>query len=354
MKVNTQILKNMLSKVGNIKANNLLEITQYYELDFNDNTLTINATDGVNFMSVSHETKTESNMKIIVKVDQFTKLINRTTKDTVELTVKDNYLEVKGNGTYKVEIVVDEVYPTLFISEDEEFIVDTKSLSEAIKGGKNAKGAVPTEGILYSYLVRDSHVLTANGIKVYGREIEGDDIKDLEILIPPVLAGLIHTVDLDKATLITDKDKMYMKIIGQDVTVTGALADGVEDYPALDSILNMNYEYNVELDVKELLNALDRLNLFTTQYDKGILDMIFSSDSITLATSSKSIESIPYLTMIDLDTPLEMNINGNHLRDLLQSCEDESVMIGFGDEDSIKLSTSQATMALALASEDDE
>ena len=84
MKVNTQILKNMLSKVGNIKANNLLEITQYYELDFNDNTLTINATDGVNFMSVSHETKTESNMKIIVKVDQFTKLINRTTKDTVE------------------------------------------------------------------------------------------------------------------------------------------------------------------------------------------------------------------------------------------------------------------------------
>ena len=29
-------------------------------------------------------------------------------------------------------------------------------------------------------------------------------------------------------------------------------------------------------------------------------------------------------------------------------------MIGFGDEDSIKLSTSQATMALALASEDDE
>ena len=320
MKVNTQILKNMLSKVGNIKANNLLEITQYYELDFNNNTLTINATDGVNFMSVSHETKTESNMKIIVKVDQFTKLINRTTKDTVELTVKDNYLEVKGNGTYKVEIVVDEVYPTLFISEDEEFIVDTKSLSEAIKGGKNAKGAVPTEGILYSYLVRDSHVLTANGIKVYGREIEGDDIKDLEILIPPVLAGLIHTVDLDKATLITDKDKMYMKIIGQDVTVTGALADGVEDYPALDSILNM----------------------------------IFSSDSITLATSSKSIESIPYLTMIDLDTPLEMNINGNHLRDLLQSCEDESVMIGFGDEDSIKLTTSQATMALALASEDDE
>ena len=53
MKVNTSILKNMLSSVSGCKPSKILEITNYYELDFSVDGLSLRATDGINFITVN-------------------------------------------------------------------------------------------------------------------------------------------------------------------------------------------------------------------------------------------------------------------------------------------------------------
>ena len=235
MKVNTQILKDMLSKVNNCKPSNILEITNYYQLQTIENGIALSATDGVNYITVKHEAQCDQDIDVIVKGDQFSKLIMKTTKDTVDLKVTENYLQVKGNGTYKVEIVSDEIYPAPEFEGDKVYKVSYDTLSKAITGGKNAKSNVPTDGVLFSYLIRDNVVITADAIKVYSRDIKGKGLEDLEILIPPTLANLLLVLDVEQVQLVVNEDVTTLQAIGDNVVITGALAEGADEYPNVET-----------------------------------------------------------------------------------------------------------------------
>ena len=352
MKVNTSILKDMLSKVNGCKPNKILEITNYYELDFKKEGLSLRATDGINFITVNHSTECEEEMTVIVKADQFSKLINKTTKDTVTLKLTDNYLEVKGNGTYKVEIVSDEIYPSLDIDVDKEFNVSYTTLSNAITSGGKAKSNVPTDGVLFSYLIRNSEVITADAIKVYSTELEGKDLEDIEILIPPTLANLLLSIDIENVKFMIDEDCTTLRAIGQNVTITGALQEGADEYPDVIPLLNSEYPYTCEIDVKEVLQALDRLDLFIGLYDKGIIDLVFSDVNMTLATSSKSVEVVEYTKGIDLSEPFMISVNSGYLKDLFNAVDEPNVKIEFGTEETMKLCTKDSIMLLATADEE--
>ena len=348
MKVNTQILKDMLSKVNGCKPSNILEITNYYQLQTIDNGIALSATDGVNYITVKHEAQCDQDIDVIVKGDQFSKLIMKTTKDTVDLKVTENYLQVKGNGTYKVEIVSDEIYPAPEFEGDKIYKVSYDTLSKAITGGKNAKSNVPTDGVLFSYLIRNKFVITADAIKVYSRDIEGKGLEDLEILIPPTLANLLLVLDVEQVQLVVNEDVTTLQAIGDNVVITGALAD---EYPNVEPLLAGEYPNVVELDVKQVLEALDRLNLFIGLYDKGIIDLVFTDETLTLATVGKSVETVPYIHPIG-DVEFTVSVNSAYLKDLFSAAEGSNIKLCFGYDETIKLITDDSTMLLATADEE--
>lgn len=352
MKVNTSILKDMLRAVSGCKPSKILEITNYYELDFSVEGLSLRATDGINFITINYPEQCEEEMTVIVKADQFSKLINKTTKDTVTLKLTDNYLEVKGNGTYKVEIVSDEVYPTLDIDVDKEFTVTYTTLSNAITSGAKAKSNVPTDGVLFSYLVRDSEVVTADAIKVYSTELDGKDLEGVELLIPPTLANLLQSIDVENIKFMVDDDCTTLRAVGQNVTITGALQEGADEYPDVIPLLTSEYPYSCEVDVKQVLQALDRLDLFIGLYDKGIIDVVFSDTNMAIATSSKSVEAIEYTKPIDLSEPFVISVNSAYMKDLFSAVDEPDVKVEFGTEETVKLCTKDSMMLLATADEE--
>ena len=351
MKVNTQILKDMLSKVNSCKPSNILEITNYHQLQTIENGIAISATDGVNYITVKQEAQCDQDIDVIVKGDQFSKLIMKTTKDTVDLKVTDNYLQVKGNGTYKVEIVSDEIYPAPDFEGDKVYKVSFDTLSKAIAGGKNAKSNVPTDGVLYSYLIRHNSIITADAIKVYGRYVKGKGLDDLEILIPPTLANLLLVLDVEQVQLVVNEDITTLQAIGDNVVITGALAEGANEYPNVEPLLHGEYPNVVELDVKQVLQSLDRLNLFIGLYDKGIIDLVFTGESLTLATVGKSVETVPYIHPID-DVEFAVSVNSAYLKDLFSAAEGSNMKLCFGYDETIKLITEDSTMLLATADEE--
>ena len=352
MKVNTSILKDMLKGVSGCKPSKLLEITNYYELDFSVEGLSLRATDGINFITINYPTECDEKMNVIVKADQFSKLINKTTKDTVALKLTDNYLEVKGNGTYKVEIVNDEVYPTLDIDVDKEFTITYTTLSNAITNGAKAKSNVATEGVLFSYLLRGNEVVTADAIKVYSTELDGEYLDDVELLVPPTLAALLQSIDVENVIFKVNKDCTLLRAIGQNVIITGALQEGASEYPNVMPLLASKYPHTYELNVKEVLQALDRLNLFVSLYDRGIIDLVFTDVNMTISTSSKSLETIEYIKGIDLPEPFITSVDGGYLKDLFSAVDEPGVTIEFGADETIKLCTKNSTMLLAAADEE--
>lgn len=355
MKVNTKTLRSMLGRVSACKPTNLLEITNYYELEFTQDGLNLNATDGTNYMTVTDDTcKTDNPISIIVKGDQFTKLINKTTTDDVDLIVKGSYLQVVGNGVYKVEIVEDEIYPKFKIEISDSYKVSLDDMKRAINGGKYAKSGVPNDGVLFSFLLRDNELTTADAIKVYNKSIEGA-MGNLSALISPSLANMVMSIDVDDVEISVNAENTLIMFMGDNVVVGGAIVEGAEEYPDLSEMFNAPYPYTVEVDTQLVLQAIDRLGLFVSIYDKGIIDIVFTSTGITLATSSKSHETIPFVANIDpleSDATYMVRVNCKYLQDIFNAIGEPSVFIEFGEDDIIKFVTTDTTMLLATADEE--
>lgn len=352
MKLSTNNLKSMLGRVASCKATNLLEITNYYELRFDSTSFKLSGTDGTNFITVEDkEGASDEEVAIIVKADQFTKLINKTTKDEVDLVLTENCLEVRGNGIYKVEIVEGEQYPKFDLSVDSTYKVNLDSLKDGINRGKYAKSNVPNDGVLFSFLIRDEQIITADAIKVYNKVIAGE-IEGLTALISPALANMILALDSKEVQINVDETDNKIQFVGENVVVSGAIVDGADDYPDLSEMIQMSLPYTVELDTKLVLQAIDRLNLFVTAYDKNVVDIVFTGNALTISTTSKSYETIPYITTLPDDVEFIATVNCKYLQDIFNSADEPSLKVEFGADDILKFDTIDSTMLLAVA--DDE
>lgn len=353
MKLNTNNLKKMLSHMSKCKPNNLLEITNYYELLLNEDGLTITGTDGTNYISIySEEGAQDDEQHIIVKADQFSRLVNKTTSENIDLKVMSDYLQVKGNGTYKCEIYADEDYPDYDIEPDKSFRVNLNQLKHGIVAGKNAKSNTASDGVLYSYLVRDNKIIAADSIKISYTPIEGLDI---ETLIPPSLANLINALDGDVVTVSVDDTMSSILFEGSNVTVYGSLAEGVDEYPDVSFMFEDAYPFKCILDTQSTLQALDRLRLFVGAYDSGAIDMTFTDGALILSTLTGSNEILPFSKKVEgLNEEVELRINGQYLNDIVTSMLGASYELHFGDDDSLKLVSEGDAFILATADGDDE
>ena len=87
--------------------NELSTLTETLELKAENKLLTLNVTNGEYYASVKFDLDVEEKLNAAVNANLFLKLIAAVTSDTIELTDKQTYLEVKANGTYKIPMIFD-------------------------------------------------------------------------------------------------------------------------------------------------------------------------------------------------------------------------------------------------------
>lgn len=347
MRINTNKLRNMLGHITKVKANPLLEISNYIQLVCDKDGIKINATDGDNHITVFEDGEYDESIDYIVKTDQFVSLINKTTTENVTLTAKENYLEVKGNGTYKVELVQGEIYPDHKIETNGALKIDdcvAYNLKHGLNVGKNVKSQTAADGCLFGYLFRNNHIITADAIKVNASDF---DCQGLEVLIPPSLANLVQTLSSEKVNIIHDVNNNSIMFKSKNIVISGTLMEGVEEYP--ESILPMIEETQPSLcvvDTQEFLKALNRIGLFIDIYDMNTLQIAFVGDLITLQTVGGSVESIT-----TKDSPrhedIVYEVNIKYLQDLVSSVDSPTIDIEYGNPDLIKIVSDKDQMLLS-------
>ena len=351
MEINTSKLKSMLNAVAGCKPSKLLEISNYYELRFNINGFKLSATDGANYINViNRDCKSEEEQVVIVKADQFSKLINKTSSDTVNLEIKDSCLKVSSNGTYHVEIVEDEIYPTFSMSPGIQYKVNMSELRQSLNAGSNAKSNTPNDSYLYHYLLRNGEVITTDAIKVFKGNFEIDN--DMSILIPPPLAKLVMGLTNNEATIHVGESNTRVIIEAGDVTVAGILGEGVNEYPDLSDLFNSNFPYTATIDTQAMLQTLDRLTLFIGPYDKNLIDLVFTDEGIVINTVSKSLEVVPYISQVEGLTDEVYSINSKCLIDLISTIKQPEFNLSWGFGDILKVDTESAEMIIATADEE--
>lgn len=345
-KIETPILQEMVSKLSKCGGNRLLEITNYYELVVDERGLVINATDGNNFITVINETTKGEALKTIVKADHFSKLVTKTTSPQMIFTLKENYLEVVGNGKYKLEIIEGEQYPSYEFKAEQEFEIDLEVLKAAINVNKYSVSQNISDGVLTGYLIADNKMITADGIRVCVTPLP---MEGVNLLLSQEFVSLIGALTESKAKLNISADGK-MQVVTKNAIIFGSEMEGKNQYPDVMPLTEIQFPSKCSLSKLSILAILERLNLFVNPFEKNETILMFEENCLKIVTLTGSYETVAYVGTTGFE-PYKCSINGMFFKDLVSAVKTEVFNLHFGEEVLIRVDTAESIQLLATGEE---
>lgn len=356
MKVVSSRMKEAVNKaIKGAGFNNLIPITSMIGIKLEGGKLRLFTTDMTNTLCIIIDKVSGEDMDITVDADKFGKLIAKTTSEDIDLSVKDDILYVKANGTYKIPLISDEeglvTFPALTETKGKTTNVKLTSIMQAYNINKSALAKTLENPALTGYycgdmvISTDANVITFNDFKMFEQ--------DEPLLISPQLMQLLTLNKQEDIKLIVDKT--LLTFVADDMIVQGAVMEGIEDFPADDvkAYLDEAFTSSCKVPKDLLLATLDRLALFIEPYDKNGAYFTFGRKGINIhSKKDASTEVINYVESKEfkqficcVDIPM--------LKEQLQANPDDTVKICYGNENALKIESGKVTQVIALLEDED-
>lgn len=290
MVIDTDLLKETSNKIlAAVDSDGLSEITEALELDAHNYTLFMNVTNKEYHVQVRIPIASDELLNATVNANLFLKLISQITTPDIELKIVGNSLELKGNGVYNIPIIysnedeilelpvigINNITCTMNISSDVLQSISKYNSKELKKSGIK----LPVQKMYY---MDDQGAITfGTGACVNEFKLE----KPVKLLLTNKIVKLFKLFgkedvlftlgqDLDEENNIQTK----VKFESSNVTLSSYL--NCEDsllrsipVTSIRKVANEQYNYNIQLNKNALLQALNRLELFS---EKSVKDEIRS------------------------------------------------------------------------------
>ena len=358
MKIKTELLQKMLGKsIKGASNNNLIPITSLMGIEYADDNLILTTTDGNNQFRVRATesqlgiTEKQSNFYTIVNADTFSKLVAKTTKEFIELNNNENYLEVVGNGTYKLEIALNEdnemvKFPEANHISEVANSIKIADLQESLRVAKASVAKTMEIPCLTGYYV-GKNVITSNREMVC--KLESTLIEE-PILISSEMAELLLLVESAEAIQLERKDN-HLYFYTNEYEIIGNELEGKEMYPVqpIEDLASKEYTHFIQVDKQDLLNVLDRMSLFISDYDKNGVYLDFTEAGFIIRSQKSNAEEI-----IDIKSALEPDSGFSCLADIemlksqVETVSTDIVEIWYGQEKSIKIVDGKCSLIISL------
>lgn len=358
MKIKTVVLKEMVSKAVKGAGNNkLLPLTSLICISGNDGVLTLTTFDGSNYLYITEKQEDAKDFYITVAVEQFSKFISKLTCESVELTVLDNALEVKGNGTYKIDIPLDEngdiiQYPNplsdIELSNNPKQInlITIKTILNSCRSSLATTLEVPC---FTGYYCGDT-VIATNSDKIAGLNVR---LFDEDILVSAEMMTMLDVMTAEKIDFnIVDS---WLVFSSSNCTIVGRAMDGIEDYPVepITEFLETSFDSVCTVNKNTLLSLLDRIALFVGPYDDKAIRLTFTEAGLTIQSlQTNGVETIGYESQKEYQ-PFTCQIDIEYLLEEVKSVAGDLVEIHYGLDNAIKIVEGNMTIVIALMVEEE-
>lgn len=350
---NTERLKKLVSyAVRGVGANKMLELSNYMGIRVDDGVLYLNTTDGTNYLCVSDEVEV-ADIDITVDADLFSKLISKINSNTVDMEVVDNTLVVTGEGKYTIPLIPDETggmlsFPDKFPEITEGIGLITPEDLTVILSSVKASLSGTTGSVYSSYYMGDFVAGTDRAMMtVYNKKFFDTPILFNREIIELVSTGSNVIVSRSEDNLLVLE--ATIDTVGQ-VLVCTKLPDNVADFQvaAIETFKALEVNSFCRINKSALLGLLDRLSLFVSRFDDGVITLHFTDNHIEVSSlKSDGVECVEYLESKDAkDKTIKINIE--RLRGELKAYGSETVDLYYGNEICIKLVDGDVMQIIAL------
>ena len=355
LQIKTDVLKEMVSKaVQGASCNKLAPLTNMMAIELKGNKLTLHTTDMSNHLYIMEENVDGDDFYVTVSVEQFSKLIGKLTCENVSMELKDNSLEVKGNGKYEIELPLDEEgelvkFPDPYNNKEIAPITNTIELSaiHAILNTAKASLAVKSEVPCYTNYYVGDKVISTDTYKICGM---GINMLDIPVLISSPMMELLNLMSEEKVAVRVDEDKSIVIFDTNDCVVYGHVGDGIDDFDvkAITNLLNTEFDSVCKVNKANMLATLDRIALFVGKYDNKAIRLNFTADGIDISSVQTSgIESVEYMENENFKEFTAM-IDIEMLVSQLKAYVYDVVEIHYGHDKFISLISGNTTQIIAL------
>jgi len=355
MKIRTDILQKMVSKaIQGASANKMIPLTSLIGIEVKGKDLTLITTDGSNQFKVNAEIEYEpmygpQEFYTIINAETFSKLVGKTTKEFIGLENKENYLEVTGNGTYKLEIAINEEgemvrFPDIKDIQGEELSINLNNLQEAIKVAKASVAKTMEVPCLTGYYIGQDMITTDRQLVC---KLDNKLITE-PILISSEMAELLLLVEGDEILELVKKDNNLI-FYNANYTIAGKELEGKELYPVqpIENLTRLDYRNTIKVNKQELLNVLDRMALFVTDYDKNGISLTFAKDGLCI-TSQKSNAQELIEAKCETEEKYNCLVDIEMLKSQVETISTDEVEIQYGQDKSIKIVDSNIIHIISL------
>lgn len=341
-----------------VDSSELSAITETVELKTVGTFLMMNVTNKEYFVSAKINIKENIDFHATVNAKLFLKLISQITTETVELTVSDTNMLIKGNGRYKLPLIYEGEsllkLPEISINNvTNEFDVSSDIFGSILTyNSKELLKETNVRPICRMYYVDDMGAITFNTGACINKFTLPEKVHllftDKLVKLFKLLNGTVHVI-IGKDAISGDIIQTKIKLSCDNVIITAILSCDdtmLNSVPAsaIRARVENIYPYGVTISKARMIEAINRLLLFnagfgTKQQLKSYSDFIFSKDCVTIFdVAGENNEQVYYNNESNITDDYSCKIDLNQLKLTLESCNDEFVTITFGDNTAIVLS----------------
>lgn len=356
--IRSEDLKEVCGKILTaVDSTELSIVTETLELLAQDDTLTMAVTNREYYAEVKFKLEEAQLFHATVNANLFLKLISQITTDTITLSVKDNALIVKGNGTYKLPLIfendqlltlpkieIDNVTSTFDIS------ADTLNSILQYNSKELTKGTISKPVQKLYYMDEFGCITFTSGACVNSFKLP----HPIKVLFNNRLVKLFKLFKEGNVQFTLGYDPLSEEIIqtkvnftNGEVSITAILSC---DNTMINSVpvqgirnrANNSYPYSVNLNKEAVLQTINRLTLFTNSngFSKPYGTFEFKSDCVTVYDSNKeNCENIYYSNEVtNIETSYTAVFNLTDLKTTLETCNEPYLCMNFGDSSAMVIS----------------
>lgn len=333
-------------------------LTETLELKVENKILYLNVTNGEYYASVKFDLESDEKFNAAVNANLFLKLIAAVTSENIELQSMGTYVLVKANGTYKIPMIF-EGDKLLNLPKIE---IKNPTVKMKIGGGilesilnYNSKellrGTVSRPVQKMFYVDETGCITFTTGACVNSFSLE----KPVKVLFNSRLVKLFKLFKNDMVDFTLGYDAISEELTQTKVefktdkitltAVTGCNDDLLNSVPvtAIRGRATATYTNNVVLHKAELLDAVNRLLLFSAGYGsvknlKPYSQFVCNGDSMVIFDSNKeNKEILKFKNDTKVDNEYTMTLDLADLKLILDTITEEYVTLSFGNHQAVVL-----------------
>ena len=304
-------IKNICSNILQaVDSNELSKITETLELIVKDKILYINVTNKEYFVSFKIPLFEDIDFHATVNAHIFLKLISKTTVETIEMSIVDSALIIKGNGTYSLPLIYDgeellELTPIELINTTASFEIKTNILKNIYKYNTSElnKGAFVQPVQKLYYIDENGAITFTSGACVNSFSLPCSIkllLNSKVVKLFDALTDDVTSFTMSQDTASSNNNQTKVRFEDSHLCITSLINaddDLLNSVPveAIREKSTQNYNYTVTLNRNELLQAIERLIVFVNNNIKPYAMFEFNSDNLVIYDCQKiNFENITY------------------------------------------------------------